>query len=108
MPNSAFWVPQKALEGKQKTEKRERHNGNRDAGIEKLNEKAKEKKKEIKNKEERKPGGRWEVGGLHGDRLVHDLEDLRSFPRNHEIKRAWWYELVTSALGRRSHVGPWG
>lgn len=61
MPNSAFWVPQRALEGKQKTEKRsrERHNGNRDAGIEKLNEKAKEKKKEIKTK---KKGSR-EVGG---------------------------------------------
>lgn len=66
------------------------------------------KRKKKKNKEERKPGGRWEVGGLRGDRLVHSLEDLSSFPRNHEIKRAWWSELVTSALGRRSHVGPRG
>lgn len=82
MPNSAFWVPQRALEGKQKTEKRSRetHNGNRDAGIEKLNEKAKEKKKRNKNKEERKLGGRWEVGGLHSDRLVHNLETFVLFP----------------------------
>lgn len=71
--NSAFWGPQRALEGEAKDRRkrrREKHNWNRDAEVEKLSK---------KGRKEKKRKGSWEVDGLLGAGLVYSREDSEFF-----------------------------